>query len=134
METIEWRESFSVGNVLMDAHHQVFLQMVKEFRETAGEADTNTAREQIEFLIEYTAMHLGAEEELMQRAGYPDLAGHKAMHEEFVRKVRTMAAALDTRPDSLSSDEILQLVQDWLVTHILGDDKRYAPYVKNLSV
>ena len=80
MKFVEWNDSYSVGNVLMDAHHQVFFGMVKEFSESPVMDDPDAMMKRIAFLVEYTAMHLGAEEKLMQQAGYPEFEQHKEIH------------------------------------------------------
>lgn len=72
IKQIEWNDSFSVGNELMDAHHQIFFRMTNEFNKLIGKNDLDAIKEYISFLIEYITMHLSAEEELMLQANYPD--------------------------------------------------------------
>ena len=79
MEIVEWSDAYSVGNVLMDAHHRVFFQMVKEFSEAPDQDMRATMQQQIAFLAEYVIMHLAAEESLMREAGYPDIDKHKVL-------------------------------------------------------
>lgn len=133
MELIEWNDSFSVGNVLMDAHHLVFFGMIKEFSKLADKNDQSAIKMRIDFLLEYTAMHLRAEERLMREAGYPGLDEHKAVHDLFVREVLSVKDAFDRDPDLVSAESVLGLMQDWLVNHIVGSDQRYKPYVQKLQ-
>ena len=133
MELVEWNDSFSVGNALMDAHHQVFFQMIKEFREVPNKGDRDVMKKYVDFLVEYTAMHLGSEEALMHQAGYPELDRHKAVHDAFTRKVLSVAESFDHEQASISADDILKIIEDWLVGHILDEDKRYMPYVEKLA-
>jgi len=132
MEPVEWDDSFSVGNVLMDAHHQVFFRMVKEFSDFSDKTNRDTIKERIAFLVEYAAMHLGAEEKLMLQAGYPEYYQHKAVHDAFTRKVLSIEESFGKDKTSITSDEILKIIQDWLVNHILGEDMLYLPYVQQL--
>jgi len=134
MELVEWNDSFSVGNVLMDAHHRIFFEMIKEFSKYTGKNDQESIKQRMEFLLEYAAMHLGAEEKLMLKAGYPELDGHKAVHDAFVQELLSIKESFDKDPTSITADKILQIMQDWLVTHIMGSDKRYMPYVQRLQV
>lgn len=133
MELIEWNDSFSVGNVLMDAHHLVFFGMIKEFSKLADKNDQSAIKMRIDFLLEYTAMHLRAEERLMREAGYPGLDEHKAVHDLFVREVLSVKDAFDRDPALVSAESVLGLMQDWLVNHIVGSDQRYKPYVQKLQ-
>lgn len=133
MKLVEWNESFSVGNVLMDAHHRVFFEMIKEFSELPDKNNRDAIKKRIEFLLEYAAMHLGAEEKLMLQANYPGFDCHKAVHDAFVQKLLSIKASFDKDPTSIAADNIMKIMQDWLVEHIVGSDKRYMPYVQKLQ-
>lgn len=134
MELVEWNDSFSVGNVLMDAHHRIFLETIKEFSKFEDKNNHDAIKNRIEFLIEYAAMHLGTEEKLMLQASYPAFDDHKAIHEAFVQELLSIKESFDKDPTSVSADNILEIMQDWLVTHIMDSDKRYMPYVQKLQV
>jgi len=133
MELVEWNDSFSVGNVLMDAHHRIFFETIKEFSEFQDKNNHDAIKKRIEFLIEYAAMHLGAEEKLMRQANYPELDAHKAVHDAFVRELQSVKASFDKDPNSVTAEKIMGIMQDWLVNHIAGSDKRYMPYVQKLQ-
>lgn len=133
MELVKWNDTFSVGSVLMDAHHRIFFETIEEFSEFPDKSDYDAIRKRIEFLIEYAAMHLGAEEKLMRQANYPELDEHKAAHDAFVRELLFIKKSFDKDPTSVTADKILKIMHDWLVTHITGSDKRYMPYVQKLQ-
>jgi hemerythrin-like metal-binding protein len=129
VELVEWNDSYSVGNVLMDAHHRVFFGMVKEFSESPAMDDPDAMMKRIAFLVEYTAMHLGAEEKLMQQAGYPELEQHKKVHAAFARQILVAKEAFFKDQESVTPDQILEMMQDWFLHHIVGEDKKYMPFV-----
>ena len=133
MKLVEWNDSFSVGNVLMDAHHRIFFETIKEFSKFADKNNHDAIKNRIEFLIEYAAMHLGAEEKLMRQANYPEFDGHKAVHDAFVQELLSIKDSFDKDPTAITGDSILKIMQDWLVTHIMDSDKRYMPYVQKLQ-
>ena len=65
----------------------------------------------------------------MEQHGYPDYCSHKSIHDNFVQKV------LDMQEKHYSGNtdiyvEIAILMNDWIVDHILIEDKKYAPYLK----
>lgn|SRR5512135_2112522 len=132
MELLEWNDSYSVGNVLLDAHHRVFFEMLKEFQSLKNKNDRDALQQRIEFLIEYAAMHFGAEERLMLKANFPDFKAHKAIHDEFAKQALSIKKSFEQSPDSVSGDEVLKLMQNWLVSHIMDSDKQYLPYVQKL--
>ena len=94
MKAFVWTEAFSVGNVLMDTHHRVFFEMVREFSDWSN-MDSGAIQERIKFLVDYCFMHLGAEERLMEQAGYPLLESHKAIHCEFIQRVLAIREAYE---------------------------------------
>ncbi len=107
--------------------------MIGEFSGLADKSHHDAIKKRIEFLLEYAAMHLGAEEKLMREAHYPELDEHKATHDAFVRELLSIKASFDENPDSVTAEKILKIMQDWLVNHIVGSDKRYMPYVQKLQ-
>jgi hemerythrin len=133
MELLEWNDSYSVGHVLMDAHHRVFFEMIKEFQKLKDKNDRDAIRQRIEFMIEYAAMHFGAEESLMLEANFPDLKTHLAIHEVFTQQALSIKESFEKSPASISGDEVLKLMLDWLINHIMGNDKQYLPYVRKLQ-
>ena len=129
MELFEWNESYSVGDALMDAHHQVFFRMVRDFSRPPENGDPDTMMKRIAFLAEYTSMHLGAEEKLMQQCGYPELEQHRAIHAAFSRKVHAVKEDYIRNSDNMAPEPVLKMMQDWFIDHIIGEDKKYLPYV-----
>jgi hemerythrin len=132
MKSFEWNESFSVGNELMDTHHRVFFDIVREFSDWSNE-NSDTVNQRIKFLVEYCVMHLGAEERLMEKAGYPLLENHKAIHSAFSQKVLAVQNSFEKYPASFSANDILKLMQDWFVNHIMETDMGYKPYVHKFA-
>lgn len=60
MELVEWQESFSGGHILMDTHHRIFFEMVKEFSGQTDKSGFDELKKRIDFLVEYTSMHHSA--------------------------------------------------------------------------
>jgi len=133
MKLVEWSDSFSVGDVLMDAHHRIFFEMIKEFGEHPDKSNHDAIKERIAFLIEYATMHLSAEEKLMLQANYPGFDEHKVVHDAFAQDLLSINASFAKDPNSITADTILKIMQGWLVNHIMDSDKRYAPYVQKLQ-
>lgn len=134
VKPIEWNDSFSVGNALMDAHHQIFFRLINKFSRLVGKNDHDVLKECIPFLIEYITMHLSAEEELMLRANYPDFNNHKEIHNAFTQQVLYIEEAFNKDPASVDAYGVLKIMQDWLANHINSSDKRYMPYVQKLQI
>jgi len=130
MKVVKWKDKYSVGNPLMDAHHRQFLNVVHELDQAVSSENQDINKEAIlTFLIDYLDMHLRAEERLMAKIDFPGAKAHKATHHEFENKILEIERAYRKDSASLKMDNLLELAQEWLITHILKEDKKYEPYV-----
>jgi hemerythrin len=77
-------------------------------------------------LVQYTQTHFNHEEKIMQEAGYPDLAAHKALHDDM----RKQTIGLRTHLTSVTARDVLVFLKKWWLDHIRGEDKKYASYVE----
>lgn len=133
MEFVEWNDSYSVDNVLLDAQHRIFFQIVRKFAESADKGGYEAMKRRIAFLVEYVAMHLSTEEDLLREAAYPDFDQHKAIHDGFTRTVLAIRESFLTSKEPIAADEVLQTMQDWFLNHILVEDKKYIPCLKSAA-
>lgn len=130
MKVIEWKDEFSVGDPLMDAHHRQFLNMVHELDQVISSGKQDVDKEAVlAFLMEYLDMHLRAEERLMAKIGFPEAEAHETTHHDFENKIREIDSTFRKDNASLKMEELFELAQEWLITHILKEDKKYAPYI-----
>jgi hemerythrin-like metal-binding protein len=129
MEFVEWTEKHSVGNVLVDAYHHIFFQMVQEFRKVLVTHDQGQIEDCLKFLVDYTLMHFESEERLMEKAGYPDLESHKEVHQAFRHKMKEVHDRFLRSPESVGAEEVLFLLQKWFSEHILHTDMEFRPYL-----
>ena len=79
-------------------------------------------------LADYTHFHFSAEEQLLERAQYPDLAAHRAQHRVFVNKVKQFQQDLHTTTAGQAS-AVVTFLKDWLTNHILQTDKQYSAHL-----
>ena len=130
MKVIEWKDEFSVGDPLMDAHHQQFLNMVHGLDRDVSTGQRDVDKEAVlVFLIEYIDMHLRSEERLMVRIGFPEAKAHEAIHHEFENRILEIEQAFKKDSSSLRLKDLFELAQEWWVGHILKEDKKYKPYI-----
>ncbi|AWK87977.1 chemotaxis protein [Azospirillum thermophilum] len=121
---MRWSEELQVGDEDIDTDHMILIALVNEAAERirGGGAAVGDA---IDWLLAYTTLHFEQEERLMQLAGHPDFARHKAQHDAL----RERAAGLKRRYEAGESsvgDDLLALFRDWLFDHIRKSDKAIA--------
>ena len=83
-------------------------------------------------LVEYTVVHFAYEEKRMKECGYKGLADHIPAHRELVAKVKAFQASFGQGNAMLSMD-LMEFLKNWLVHHIQGIDRKYAPTLKEKS-
>jgi hemerythrin len=134
MAYIQWDQKLSVGIAQIDMQHQKLVGMVNDMYQAMSEGKGNDALGIVlKELITYTRTHFAAEEKLMQMHGYPDLAGHKAQHDQLTKQVMDLQNDFSAGKVALST-KVAAFLKEWLVNHIMGSDKKYAPYLQSKGV
>lgn len=130
MPIITWEKEFSVGVAEIDGHHKQLISMINELyfamSQDRGQALVNNI---IHEMLDYAKMHFAAEEAHMHQCEYLGALQHHREHEKFIKKAeeffnRTQEGAF------VLSFEVIQFLSDWLKSHILETDMKYAPLFK----
>jgi hemerythrin-like metal-binding protein len=131
---MKWNDSFSVGVEKFDYQHKILIDHINQLLEAIREGnEKQEVSRVIEGLIEYTEFHFGDEEKLMKKYSYPGLIKHTDEHKLFIEKIKMFRS--NVRSGKLSViDEINQFLHDWLLDHIMGEDKKFGPYLNNRGV
>ena len=127
----EMKDEYLTGIPEIDREHARLFEMAEETYQIAKQEFIPDKYDQIQTLLEelkeYTILHFEHEEEYMESIHYKKLYTQKIQHEGFRRKLEEL-----TRLDSIEGDQedqdkviddILKFVTDWLVSHILHNDK-----------
>ncbi len=127
---MEWSSEYSVGDFDLDQQHQKLFKLVNRLNEAMQLGQGHSMLEKVlAELVDYTGKHFQAEEKAMERAGYPDLDQHRETHRKLVQKVSQMVERFQKGETGLTL-EIMNFLEQWLKQHILGADKKYAPYLQ----
>jgi hemerythrin-like metal-binding protein len=130
MDTIVWRDDFSVGVKRIDIQHQTFINIFNRFvqayqNEEAQEILNDTLKE----MLDYLKTHFSEEEAWMEKLGYPGLEDHKKEHRMFVRKTGEFVDRYFEGTDDIT-DELTDFLSEWFIGHVLGTDMKYVPHFK----
>ncbi len=131
-KALEWDDSYSTGVPRYDEQHKVLFKMVNDLYDAMQQKRTKEAVGQIlRGLADYTVNHFADEERSFDQTGYPDVTNHKIIHKKLVDQVVDFIGKFQSGEAILSQD-LLTFLQDWLVNHIKGEDKKYGPHlIKN---
>jgi methyl-accepting chemotaxis protein len=126
---IEWTDQLSVGVMTMDSHHQILVRMINELHAALRKKQgVEVCRNLLKELMQYVQYHFNAEEALMVKANYPALDAQQFAHRKFVSTVTEMEQRWLSGDKTVPS-ELMRLLQEWLVNHIVKMDKAYGPYL-----
>ncbi|CAA7623605.1 conserved hypothetical protein [Candidatus Terasakiella magnetica] len=137
MAHVEWTEAIRVGVPQIDAEHRHLLDRTNEFLTAAQkQAPLSSLSRILSQLITETAAHFQAEETLLDRSSYPQLAAHHAEHERLMTEARKLHERFEApgraEDIGLLTLETADYLQRWLVDHILVHDRPFRPYVMRL--
>ncbi|MCD6535131.1 MAG: hemerythrin family protein [Deltaproteobacteria bacterium] len=118
-----WKDSYSVGDSEIDEQHKGLFKLGNELPEVLGEQDVKPIIMQ---LFKYTREHFSAEEEMMNRIGFPYLAEHKILHDDLITNLSEVSS------QELDTDAAIygfkQFVKKWLLDHVLIEDNKYFQF------
>lgn len=130
MAKIQWTQDFSVNNPGIDQQHQRWIEIynLAHDRMMSDEpiaSKKNIGKNALTEMIDYGKFHFSFEEDFMEKIGYPDLETHKQIHKDFTQKLNRISAQMD-RGEYVLNSEVIKLIENWLVQHILHEDRKYA--------
>lgn len=97
---IEWNDSFTLNNPLMDKQHKKIFALIKKISLLVQSMESNIADEHkralkvalIE-LVDYCKTHFRDEEEYLKRMNFPLLKDHEESHESLRRIIKDILKA-----------------------------------------
>ena len=123
-ETIEWTDAYRLGIPGVDQEHRTFFALIRAIEASLAEGDDLGAQEALRALRLYAVGHFEHEEEFLDAVGYPDLARHRAEHQEFLRDVKVLEGVA-----GLPTNVAVRMARAWIGQHILGTDRRYTQWL-----
>lgn len=129
MSMLTWDEKYSVEIAEIDRQHRKLFGLLNELYEAMQDGQaTEVVGKVLDRVVDYTVYHFGYEEKLMADAGYPDAVAHREEHARLAAQAKDLARRLQAGQGDVPV-ATLKFLCDWLGRHILGTDKKYAPYL-----
>lgn len=129
MAFIQWSEKLSVSVQMIDEQHKQLIAIVNGIHDTVVAGAERKALSKIfDELISYTVYHFRTEEDFFEKYNYAERAGHKALHNELTQKALELQEAFGQGSATISY-EVLDFLHDWLMTHIIGCDRKFGEFL-----
>ncbi|MCX7658802.1 MAG: hemerythrin family protein [Oscillospiraceae bacterium] len=129
-----WNDNLKIGVPAIDTQHKMLCDAIDSFLDACKNGKgrqeiVNT----ISFLEQYTIRHFHDEEIIhrqLAQVGYPKVNEHKAMHDNFIKKVQELKEEVIRDGASIVTvGKINSIVVEWLLNHIKKVDQELETYV-----
>lgn len=131
---LQWHEEYRVDVLRLDTQHRRLFEQANAILDAVEDGkDMGEVLSLVDAMAEYARYHFGEEEALMARHGYPEAEAHRGRHAKLMEALGDMRAKL-TDVEDTGEVEMLPFLKDWLVTHILTEDRRYTPFLNAKGV
>jgi diguanylate cyclase (GGDEF)-like protein/PAS domain S-box-containing protein/hemerythrin-like metal-binding protein len=120
-----------VGIEEIDEQHRNLAYLVNRLNDALKHDESKEATLlMFDELLMATVHHFDTESRYMELYGYPDRAAHELTHANLVETARQLKKQFQEGRELLA----LQSIKDWLLGHIVYEDKRLAAYLKQQGV
>ena len=128
---IQWQDLYDTGIPEIDADHQRLVALINDLDDVLDEGgDLGRMGGVIDALIDYADYHFGREEAMMAQAGFGELVEHAVSHTEFGHFLGQLVGGCMLSPSRETAATIRDYLQEWLLDHILAEDMKYVPFVR----
>jgi methyl-accepting chemotaxis protein/hemerythrin len=133
-KALEWDASFATGVAKYDEQHKVLFNMVNDLADAMQQKKSKEAVGRVlNGLAEYTINHFAGEERDFAQTHYPEETQHKALHKKLLEQVTALIGKFNAG-EPLIAQDVINFLQDWLINHIKGADKRYGPHLNKSGI
>ena len=128
----EWKPEYSVQIPEIDAQHKRLFALAFELHEAMAQGKGRTVLEQsLAQLVDYTKVHFAKEEQFMGKYRYPELAAHKAQHDQLTAQVIELQKEFSAG-NTMLTVSLMAFLKNWLEHHIAGSDQQYSVYIRGM--
>ena len=134
MAAITWNEAYSIGITEIDFQHKNLISIINDLYE-AHQMGTGQViiKETLDKLIDYTKYHFTMEQQMHSEYKYLRASKHKEEHQEFIAKLDSLKLESENS-NILLTLKTLDFLKDWTITHILGSDKAFGDYLREVEL
>jgi len=128
MSLFAWKPEYSVHVADLDSDHQKLFSILNSVYENVmSSLEVDCVLPKIDQLSTYTNFHFSKEEQYMREKGYSGVEDHIAKHREFTRSITALRNGYHNN-DLEVSRELIIVLGEWLLRHVLKEDRKYAEF------
>jgi hemerythrin len=132
MTLITWtEEQFGTHISEIDDQHQQLFQLLDALHETLAKDEPDEIGKQLDAFVDLVVQHFQTEEHLMRENDYPEMATHKAEHDELLKMCAELLQGFHEQDEKLSQASTV-FIKEWLMEHVPNFDKAYGSYLNRV--
>lgn len=128
LDEIPWEDRYLIGVAEMDKEHMMILDKINMLIRAMNKNSVDEMGQAYNELYNVTDTHFAHEENHLQKIGYPAFDSHKKIHENLLAKLLSFGTKIEN--NDLDKPMLASFLRNWLFTHIMGIDVKYAQYGK----
>lgn len=118
----------------MDDQHKTLLELINQlYLILTNRRDREELSKTINRCLDYAQNHLRDEEQLLIENEFPELQEQLDHHAQFTETIDTLKRKLTDSPETVIA-ELHTYLRTWWLSHVVGIDKKYGPYLKEKGV
>lgn len=126
MPLLKWKPEYTVKKAELDSHHiWLFNALNSAYENVMNSSEPNGITAVVDEVSEYIKYHFSAEEHLMKEYGYDGIDAHIAEHILFTNNIGMLKTNYHEN-DLDASKELIIVLGDWILHHILVEDMKYS--------
>jgi len=131
---VEWNDYLKVNIKILDKQNKELILLTNTIYNTTLRKNNSLVFEEkaLQELFEYAKTHFIIEEELMMNNNYHQFQIHKDEHNNYTAKLVEIFQRHQSG-QSVSKD-ILQLLKEWLKSHVLKKDKELGIFLNSRGI
>jgi len=133
-EPFSWKSEYALGIEDIDFQHHYFLNLINRLSDELRMATDQKRRSAlIAELNAYARFHFVSEENIMAKAGYPDLENHRQHHLDLISQLNSREAMLQLEKTDARAEDIVKFLVEWFLSHTTGEDRLFAEFFHRQS-
>lgn len=128
MAIATWDASYTVKVTRYDDDHKKLFLLLSGLHDAilAGRG-AGMVQQVVDELADYATYHFWAEESMMEKTNYPELASHRLQHREFAKRLEQLQRDLAAGTGGTIS--VAVFLNDWVTAHIKQTDQQYSAHL-----
>lgn len=138
---LEWRPTWTLDVGFMDEDHRGLVVLLNRLARDYGPRvgpdlfpvrcpEAPPLAEALAELDRRARAHFHREEEVMRVDGYPGLPEHKSEHDQLLAELSILGRGVRESGRQSLDAELLESLKDWLLGHMLEQDRELAEFLK----